>query len=244
MAETNTLAVNPVEAFLDKVGGDYIAAYNEIVAEQERTALANRPRSNAELRKAAYRQAIRTLDRHELASMGRTVRGFLRLARENSPITASTGVLDTADAEDLMVEVLEVKRLQEIAKSRYEEIRKRVFNSITEYAAREGAEFPEYVTGSVEIPQLGLKFTREGGARKDPELDEETLESLVGPEVWDKVTTVEVIPAQEVRTFDVDLFLQEARRKPALLEKLRESLKVGDFKPVSFHQRPLEPNEE
>ena len=54
---------------------------------------------------------------------------------------------------------------------------------------------------------------------------------------------VEVIPAQEVRSFDVDLFLKEARRKPALLEELRNALKVGDFGTVSFHQRPLDPDE-
>lgn len=240
---TNTLVANPVEAFLDKVGGNYVAAYNEIVAEQERTALANRPQSNAELRKAAYRKAIKTLDRKQLASMGRTVRGFLRLAKENSPITSATGVLDTADADDLMVEVLEVKRLQEIAKSRYEEIRKRVFNSITEYAAKQGVDFPEFVPGSVDVPRLGLKFTREGGNRKDPDLDEAALEAAVGPEVWEKVTTVEVIPAQEVRSFDADLFLKLARKRPALLEELRNALKVGDFGVVSFHQRPLDPDE-
>lgn len=240
----NGLIERDLESFLQSVGGDYVAAYNEIVADQERKALANRPRSNSELRKQAYRKALRTFDRKEIASMGRTVRGFLRLAKENTPITSSTGVLDIADAEDLMVEVLEVKRLQEIAKSRYEEIRKRVFNSITEFAARSGKEFPEFESGYIEIPKYGLKFTREGGGRKDPELDEEALEALVGPEVWAQVTRVETIPAQEIRTFDTDLFLQAARKRPGLLEDLRKALRVGDFKTVSFHQRPMDPDKE
>lgn len=240
----HALISNDVQAFLDTVGGDYVAAYNEIVADQERKVLAKRAPSNAETRRAAYAKAVRTMDRKQLASMAKTVRGFLPLAKRNAEITAQTGILDDVEAEDLMVEVLEVKRLQEIAKSRYEEIRKRVFNSMTEGLAEQGEENPDLVASYIEVPKLGLKFTREGGGFKDPELQEDVLAALVGPEVWDKVTTVEVIPAQEVRTLDMDLFLQEARRKPALLEELRKALKVGEPATVRFNQRALAPDEE
>jgi hypothetical protein len=238
------LITNEVQSFLDTVGGDYVAAYNEIVADQERKVIARRTPSNAETRKAAYAKAVRLMDRKQLASMAKTVRNFLPLSKANAAVTAQTGVLDEAEAEDLMVEVLEVKRLQEMAKSRYEEIRKRVFNSITEGLAEQGEKDPEIVAGYIEVPKLGLKFTREGGGFADPELQEEVLAALVGTEVWDKVTRVEVIPAQEVRTLDMDLFLQEARRKPALLEELRKALKVGEPKGFKFHQRALVPDEE
>lgn len=241
---TTTLARRDVEEYLESVGGSYIAAYNEILADEQKKALAEKPRSNAEVRKAAYAKAVRNMDRKQIASMNKTVRSFLPLAKANSAITATTGVLTEAEAEDLMVEVLEVKRLQEIVQSRYAEIRKRVFNSITESFAEQGEEFPENVAGYIEIPKLDLKFTREGGKRKDPDLNEAQLEALVGPEVWEKVTTVEVIPAQEVRTFDHELFLKEARKNPGLLEKLRSSLIVGEFGSSSFHQRPMEPTEE
>jgi hypothetical protein len=243
MAPETTIAERDLEAFLEAVGGDYVAAYDKIVAEEDRKALQAKPRSNAELRKAAYAKAVKTMDRKQLASMNKTVRGFLPLAKANSLITATTGVLDEKEAEDLMVEVLEVKRLQEIAKSRYEEIRKRVFNSMTEGLAEQGEEFPEHVCSYIEVPKLGLKFTRERAGRKDPELDEAKLEELVGPEVWEKVTTVEVIPAQEVRTVDMDLFLQLARRKPRLLEELRKALRVGEFNSPAFYQRAMEPEE-
>lgn len=239
----NALISNEVQTYLDTVGGDYVAAYNQIVADQERKVIAKRIPANAETRKAKYAAAVRNMDRKQLASMAKTVRNFLPLAKANSTITSQTGVLDETEAEDLMVEVLEVKRLQEIAKSRYEEIRKRVFNSITEGLAEQGEKDPEVVPGYIEVPKLKLKFTREGGGFADPELQEDVLQALVGPDVWDKVTTVEVIPAQEVRTLDMDLFLQEARRKPALLEELRKALKVGEPKGFKFHQRAMEPEE-
>jgi len=238
------LVERDLESFLDSVGGDYVAAYNKIVAEAEADKLAARPRSNAEMRKAAYRKAVRNMDPSELASMEKTVSNFMPLLKRNSAITSTTGVLTEAEAEDLMIEVLEVKRLQEMAKSRYEEIRKRVFNSLTESFAEQGEEFPEHVNGYIEVPRLKLKFTRERCGRKDPELDEDKLAELVGEEVWEKVTTVEVIPAQEVRTVDMDLYLDAARRDPSLLEKLRQALIVGEFKSPAFHIRDMEPDEE
>lgn len=242
MAE-NTVAERDLEAFLEATSGNYVEAYNRIVADEEAKVLSARPRSNAEMRKAAYAKAIRTMDKKQLASMAKTVRGFLPMVKANAVITSQTGVLDEREAEDLMVEVLEVKRLQEIAKSRYEEIRKRVFNSMTEGFAAAGEEFPEHVAGYIEVPKLALKFTRERAGRKDPELDEAKLEQLVGPEIWAQVSTVEVIPAQEVRTVDMDLFLQLARRKPRLLEELRKALKVGEFNSPAFYQRAMEPEE-
>lgn len=236
----NTLIARDVDSFLEKFGGNYIAAYNEIVAEADAKALAERPKSNAEVRKAAYTKALHKLDAKELKSMRKTVGNFLPLAEENAGITAEAGVLEESDAYNLMVEVLEVKRMEEFVKARYESIRKRVFSAITEELAAEGEDFPEFMPGYIPVPQLGLKFTREGGGRKDPELDEAKLESILGPEVWEKVTTTEHIPAQEVQHFSIDLYLQEARRQPELLEKLRAALKVGDFKPVKFNQRALD----
>ncbi|ACH62392.1 hypothetical protein SEA_JPICKLES_191 [Mycobacterium phage JPickles] len=240
---TGTLIERDLETYLSKVGGDYVAAYNEIVADEERKALSKRPPNNAAIRRAAYAQAVKNLDPKQLRVMNRTFRNFVPLAKKNAEITSETGELTLQQAEDLMIEVLEVKRIQEMAKSRYEEIRKRVFNSLTETFASAGEPEPEYVAGHIDIPNLGLKFTREGGARKDPELDEATLRDLVGDEVWNKVTRVEVIPAQEVRTFDEGLFLAAARKNPALLEKLRQALVVGGHRPVSFHQRSLSPEE-
>lgn len=239
----NTLAANDVTAFLDTFANDYVAAYNEILADEQTKAVAKRAPSNAETRKAAYNKAIAVLDRKTLASIGKTVRGFLPLIRANTVITNSTGPIDEREAEDLMVEVLEVKRLQEIAKARYEEVRRRIFSAIDEGLAEQGEKDPQVQPGYIEVPNLKLKFTREGGGFKDPELQEYVLEAAVGPEIWERVTTVEVIPAQEIRSFDADLFLKEARRKPALLEELRKALKVGEPAPLKFQQRAMNPEE-
>jgi len=239
----HALINNEVQAFLDTVGGDYVAAYNEILADEQTRAVAKRAPSNAETRKAAYNKAIAVLDRKTLASIGKTVRGFLPLIRANAVITNQTGPLDEREAEDLMVEVLEVKRLIEVATARKESVRKRIFSAIDEGLAEQGEKDPQVQPGYIEVPKLGLKFTREGGGFKDPELQEYVLEAAVGPEIWQRVTTVEVIPAQEIRSFDADLFLKEARRKPGLLEELRKALKVGEPAPLRFNQRAMEPKE-
>lgn len=244
MADTQALVANPVEAYLEKFAGNYIAAYNDIVAEADKAALANHPRTNAELRKQAYQRALRVQDRKELKSIGQTLRGFLPLAKHTAEVLNKGGDVTLEEAEDVMVLVLEAKRLKEIAESQILAARKRIFAAIDERLAADGVDFPEVNPGYIEIPNLGLKFTREGGGRKDPELDEAKLEALVGPEVWENVTNVELIPAQEVRNFDADLFLQEARKQPALLEKLREALIVGEFAPVRFNQRAMEPEDE
>lgn len=241
MAET--LIPRDVEAFLDSVGGNYVEAYNKIVADEQTRVIAAAPRSNAELRKAAYRQAVATLDRKQMAAIAKTVRNFMPLVRQNAAITSETGILAEDEAEDLMIEILEVKRLKEIVKSREDAIRARVFNSMTEDFAAQGEEFPEHVAGSIEVPKLGLKFTRERCGRKEPELNETKLEKLVGEDTWAKVSRVEVIPAQETRVFDIDLFMQAARRRPALLEQLREALVVGEFKSPAFYVRAMTPEE-
>lgn len=241
---TNAVDTNAVGSFLDSIGGDYVAAYNQILADEQTKAVARRAPSNAETRKASYNKAIAVLDRKTLASIGKTVRGFLPLIRQNVRITNTSGALDVLEAEDLMVEILEVKRLKEIAKAREEAIRKRVFSAITEGLAEQGVESPEVQPGFIEVPKLSLKFTREGGGFKEPVLREEDLAEALGEGLWEKVTQVEIIPAQEIRTFDPELFLVEARRKPALLEKLRESLDVGDPAPLKFNQRAMSPTEE
>lgn len=238
---TNAVETNAVGTYLDSIGGDYVAAYNQILADEQTKAVARRAPTNAETRKAAYNKAIAVLDRKTLASIGKTVRGFLPLIRQNVTITNLTGPLDEREAEDLMIEILEVKRLKEIAKAREEAIRKRVFNAITEGLAAQGETDPEVQPGYIEVPKLALKFTREGGGFKDPTLREEDLAAAVGDEVWEKVTRVEIIPAQENRVFDPELFLQEARRKPVLLEELRKALDVGDPAPLKFNQRAMTP---
>lgn len=239
----DTLIERDLEAFLDTVGGNYVAAYNKIVEDEQQRAIASGPRSNAEIRKAAYRKAVATLDRKGLASINKTMRGFVPLVKQNAEITNTTGILDEDQAEDLMIEILEVKRIKEIAASREAAIRARVFNSMTESFAAQGEEFPEHVKGSIEVPKLGLRFARERCGRKDPELDEAKLEKLVGPETWEKVSRVEIIPAQETRVFDADAFMAAARRRPALLEKLRAALVVGEFKSPAFHIRAMDPEQ-
>lgn len=242
MAE-QTVAERNLESFLESISGDYVTAYNEILAEEQTRAIARRAPSNAETRKAAYNKAIATMDRKTLASIGKTVRGFLPLVKANAVITSAIGALDDREAEDLMVEVLEVKRLKEIADARYQAVRNRVFSAITEGLAAQGETNPEIQPGYIEVPKLGLKFTREGGGFKDPTLREDDLAQALGPELWEKVTTTAIIPAQEVRTFDAELFLKQARRKPALLEELRKALDVGAPAPVKFNQRAMDPEE-
>lgn len=225
---------------LESHEGNYADAYKQLVADEQARALANASRSTVESRKSAWKVAVAKLDRQRLSKASTLLGKYVANVRRNAEITASDPhVLDTGEAYDLMAELLDVKSIKEFVDARYEEIRRTVFASMTEDFAKQGEEYPEHVSGSIEVPELGKRFAREGTGRKDPQLDEDKLRKLLGDELWNQVTIEEVIPEQRVRKLDIDLLMQKARRAPSILEHLRSALKVGDWKSPRFVVRDI-----
>ena len=68
------------------------------------------------------------LDRHLLARMNKTLRGYMTMVRRNAAITASDEprILTDAEAHDLMVEHLDMKEIEVFAATRRDDIRRTV----------------------------------------------------------------------------------------------------------------------
>lgn len=227
---TNQIAETELRNLLASVDGNYVAAYDQLVGEEtRRKALAEAPRATLEHRRQVWRAAVAKLDRHLLARMNKTLRGYMTMVRRNAAITASDEprILTDAEAHDLMVEHLDMKEIEVFVATRRDDIRRTVFGHLTESFAAAGEEDPENINGSIDVPELGKRFCREGTGRKDPEIDEDRLRELLGEDAWSLVTETEIIPAQEVTTLSIDKVMRLAQSDPGVLEKVRESLIIG-----------------
>lgn len=237
----NQIVETELRNLLAAADGSYVAAYDQLVGEEDRRAVAKAPRTTLEHRRQMWQAAVAKLDRKMLAQMNKTLRNYMGLVRRNAEVTAAEAprVLTAAEAHDLMVEHLDMKDIEVFVKARRDDIRRTVFGHLTESFAAAGEEHPEHVNGSLDVPELGKRFAREGTGRKDPELDEETLRRLLGEDTWALVTDTEIIPAQEVTTLSIDKVMRLAKTDPSILEKIRESLIVGEWKTPRFVVRDL-----
>jgi hypothetical protein len=240
---TELAQTSELRTLLAKAGGDYVKAYDALVEEQTSKVLVAK-RTTVEHRKIAWRNALARRDKGVLREAYNTLRGYVAKARDNAVVCAeeTPGVLDVDQAEALMSQFIDLRRIEAMVKADREAIKERVSASMTEDMAAQGEEFPEHVNASIDVPALGYRFSREGQGRKDPTLDEAKLAELLGEQLWSQVSTEEIIPEQRIRKLNIPLLMQRAaqdRNEALILEHLRESLVVGGFKPGSFTIREL-----
>ncbi|QZE10493.1 hypothetical protein SEA_SCOOBYDOOBYDOO_176 [Mycobacterium phage ScoobyDoobyDoo] len=234
---TNSLVEQDLKAVLAAAGGDYVQKYDAIVAAADNTAV-EATKTSREMRKERWKKAIAKLDRKELATANKTFTGFMKLLRRNAPIVDvdEPTRLSEQEATDLMEAFLELQRVEEVAKATREQYKTRVMEAMTAQFAEEGEEFPEQVNASIDVPSLGYRFAREGCGRKDPELDEEKLAALLGDDLWERVSTEEVVIKRHV---SYEALMREAEKDSEILEHIRTALKVGQFKSPRFVVRPI-----
>lgn len=237
---TNSLVEQDLHAILEAAGGSYVEQYEKVVAAADQDAV-QASRTSRHARKERWKKAIAKLDRKDMKLARETFINFPKLIRRNAAIVDvdEPTRLAPEEARDLMEAFLEMMRVEEIAKATREQYKLRVSEAMTAQFAEEGEDYPEYVNASIDVPELGYRFSREGCGRKDPELDTDKLASLLGPSLWERVTTEEVIPAQVVRKVDFAALMEQARHNPVVLEHLRAALKVGQWKSPRFQVRPL-----
>lgn len=242
----NNIVETDLNALLEAASGDYVVAYHELVAAEDRKALVRQANgTNAETRKAAWRKALAVKDTKVLQKIRGAFRRYMLEADAVAEIaTAEAHALDEVEAKAIMEQVLDGKSAKEFIEATYEQAKRLVFASLDIQFAETGEEFPEQTNGWIDVPELGKRFCREGAGRKDPELDEDKLRALVGEEVWEQITVEEVIPAQTVRKLDLDLLMGKAKTRTSLLEDLRASLKVGDWKNPRLMVRDIPADEE
>lgn len=241
------IAQTEIRNLLAAAGGDYVAAYDRLVSQANENAIYEEQRSTSSARKLAWRSALARRDRGQLRKAYETMRSYVKLAKTNSDIVEQDpSVLSPAESRSLMQQFIDLRNIEVMVKADREAIKDRVFASMTEELAAKGEEFPENTNASIDVTDLGYRFDRYGAGRYNPELDEATLRESLGEDVWDKVTRLEIIPEQKIRTLDYGLLIQVAHNHPelAVLEKVRGALILGAWKKPSFTIRPLKDQKE
>jgi hypothetical protein len=226
-----------LRTLLSTAGGDYVRAYEALVEQEKSKALEAAPRTTKEERKSAWRKALAKKDRAVLGPIYEKMRGYVAKARVNAAIVEQEpSVLDENQAAALMQQFLDLREIEKIVKADREAIKERVIASMTESLAAQDQDFPENTNAQLDVPELGFYFDRYGCGRKDPEVNLVMLQAELGDELFNLVTTKKVVTTFEV---DIPKLMAQAQGNPVILEKLRRSLTVGDWKSPSFTARPL-----
>lgn len=145
------------------------------------------------------------------------------------------GVLTKAQSKSLMEEDVLRREIADLVEARKETIKELVFNHITEVAAEAGAEDPETVNSSIEVEELGRRFSREGAGYSSPTFNMKALKEALGEDAA-KVVQVEYKP---VETVNEDVLNSLLSGNPELVEKVRSAMVPGKVKKGSFYNRPI-----
>lgn len=240
-ASTQEIAKIDVRNILANSGNDYLVAYETLVNEME-----NQARStqivNRSGRVEAFKAAVAKLDRKALAKANKAFKSFLPLVKQNADILHSDEprLMTIPESESVMEEAMSIVEMKAALDAEWEAIKERTFAHMTEQFAAEGEQFPEHENASIDVPKFGMRFSREGAGRKDAELDEGTLRTLVGEEAWKRITEVEIIPEQRIEHVSIPKLLAYAQNSdPMVLDHLQNSLKVGQWKKPRLNVRKI-----
>lgn len=232
---TRSIVPTDAAALVASLDG-YVA---QIVADVDAKKLATeKVGSNVETRKAAHLASLVKANKKvkgctaDLAPTAEALKGFVAKAKAVAAFieTAMEEGLTEEQAVLVMSEALDVKLIKEFADATYDAAKTAVFRTMDVAAAEMGEEFPEQTAMTLDVPQTGKRFCREGVGRKPASLDEEKLAELIGAEAWEAITTEQVIPATVVRVIDETKLAAAVADNPALLEQVREAVIPGDWK--------------
>ncbi len=190
-------------------------------------------------RKLQLRQALEDYDVDRLLELQQTMTAFVDLVT-NSALTdkEASPVLDGEKAKDLMQRYLDQREIDEFISTVKEMIRGMVFSHMDATLAASGKPDPANTNATLEVPELGRKFCREGAGYKDPSLDEARLQELLG-ERWDSVCDEidipeQIIPAHKDKVLSISKVLHLGRKDPAVMEIIRACIIPGVPKPPRF----------
>jgi hypothetical protein len=148
-------------------------------------------------------------------------------------------VLSAEEAKALMQEYLHIRQLTETFAAREKARRAAIFADMDARLLAEGIQDPQNHNATLEVPELGYKFCREGAGYNDPSLDEDKLRALLGEEVWSQVCDEREVPAHTELVFNGDKLLDLATKDPAVMLALEDSLKPGSPKTPRLRPREM-----
>jgi len=190
-------------------------------------------------RSEEIQKAISALDGKKLMEIQDRLSTIVGQILENHIDTDNLQPCTDEQLHHLMVELLDQKDLKRLIDVRYSMIRLQIFHHITEMHRAKGVPDPEWAPGEVFVPEVGKKFTREGGRIKG-QLDQEALAEALGPERWKQVTTdrhIPAVPAHTVTELDEQKFLALVKSDPSVMELFGGCVRPGGRTTQSFHTR-------
>ena len=201
-------------------------------------------RTTVATRKLQMRQVLEGYDVEKLLTLQNTMSAFVDLITDSSLIKEDADiVLDGKRAQELMERFLEQREINEFMATVKDLIRETVFTHLDAVLAAGGAKDPVNTNGSIEVPELGKKFCREGAGYGDPDLDEGRLRELLGDR-WDDVCDdidipTQIIPAHQEKVLSVEKAMKLGRKDPAVMEILRACVTPGNPKTPRLFVRNL-----
>lgn len=232
MTATKKLSAAAIDSFMEVL-------QSEVLAEAPPAT----PTRTVAQRKDSHRAMLESFDLDRLLEMQEKMASAVDRMTANVIDPASPAPLTPATAEELMAELLDQIDIKELLEVRRELIREAVFAHLTAEARADGKDEPEYESGNVAVPALARKFTREGGKRQAPQLDEVLLKEGLGDR-WEAAYKIEVIPEQVIPehveyTLDLQKIMELAARDNSVLEILRKALVPGERTTPRFFVRSL-----
>lgn len=201
------------------------------------------PRSTIAERQEALAEALATdLTGEKLIEMQETLSNYVDLlAKAEVEFDGSGADLTPTQLSYLMRRDQDTRQIKELVEVVNKGLKRIIFEAITAKvaAANPKEPFPEYVSESIEVPDLGLRFCKEGAGRKTPLLDYQELRSQVGEEVWERCVLTVDVPAHTETHFSEDLFKAEMLKDPALMTKLQAALRPAGWSVGSYTVRKI-----
>lgn len=141
----------------------------------------------------------------------------------------------------LMRRHTDTKAIEELIKVVYGGLKRIIFEAITAKVARENPaeKFPEYVSDSIDIPEFGKRFCREGAGRMTPLIDQDELRRQLGEQLWERCCETVEVPAHTETKFSEVLLKAEILRDLTLMPKLTASLIPAGWKAGSYTTKPI-----
>jgi hypothetical protein len=229
-----------VNALLKEAGGSYIEAYRLLVARREKEAISV-GRSTVEQRKQSHRNAIEGDDEARLEQLDRKFVLALDQIHENEIVIAPGRTLSHQEAIGLMQEWLDQRDMAEFLAARLQMIKEAVSLHIT---AENNGEDPEHQNGSIAVPELGHRFSKERCGRKKSEVNEQRLKELLTENEWEEACDVievprQIIPKHKEYVFSPEKMMRLAQKDPKTLSKLLDCLEVGGWRTPVITVRPI-----
>lgn len=192
-------------------------------------------KSTAATRQDAQRRAIESFDLDRLLAIQEVCESLIDTITANE-LGAGEVVLSGDKASALMGEFLDEREVEDLLKARKEMIRETVFAHLDETAG-------VGQNGSINVPEKGKRFVREGCGDPVPAVDEQRLQALLGNR-WIDACVEEIVPAQVIPerieyTLSIEKVLELGRKDHSVLEALRSCLVPGKPKSPRFTVRDL-----